>query len=198
MGKSRTTRRKERVKKEVSIRQLLADFGYPVHVTSEDREEQFPCDFHGDGVDNTPSARVYTDNTVYCFVCDKTRDSIEVVREKLGIGFMEALDWLEKENGLPPLSFDPEDYEDTGPTGEQELRASLVPEDPFVSIKARVQSYMNLATEERVLPLSVLVKYWDTFDRICYMVERGGVAEEKGKKTLWVLFLRFRREYEGS
>ena len=65
---TRDEKRKQRVKAEINIRQLMADFGYPVHVTplADSREEQFPCDLHGDGIDNTPSARVYTDNTWYC------------------------------------------------------------------------------------------------------------------------------------
>ena len=106
---SHLRRRADRVKKKVQIRQLLYDLGYRVRPDSGDREEQFPCDLHGDGRDLKFSARVYSDQW-YCFGCDKSRDVIETVREKLDLGFSDAIQWLEKKYDLPPLPFESSDY----------------------------------------------------------------------------------------
>lgn len=65
MGRSK--QRVERIKKEIPIIAVLASFGYQVRSDGGDREQQFPCDLHGDGQDNKPSARVYPDSQqFYC------------------------------------------------------------------------------------------------------------------------------------
>jgi len=103
----RNQRRIERIHEQVDILKLLGDYGYPVR-PDMDREQQFSCNMHGDGNDLKPSARVYPENNSwYCWACGKTRDAIETVREKEGLGFMEALKWLEGRFGLEPLPFRP-------------------------------------------------------------------------------------------
>lgn len=57
----RAKQRADRLRAEVPILKVLEDYGY--RVTSDwDREQQFQCDLHGDGLDNKPSARVYPDS----------------------------------------------------------------------------------------------------------------------------------------
>lgn len=62
----RTQKRIERIRQEIGILDLLEDLGYQVRA-GDDREQQFPCNLHGDGNDGTPSARAYPDsNGWYC------------------------------------------------------------------------------------------------------------------------------------
>ena len=69
MGSKRLKRRVARIRKAISLARVLEDYGYEVRAYDSDREQQFSCDLHGDGMDNTPSARVYPDNWFYCFGC---------------------------------------------------------------------------------------------------------------------------------
>ena len=67
----RTQRRIDQIKARLSIAQVLMDYGYPVRGDNDEREEQFPCDLHGDGHDGKPSARIYPEsNSWYCVDVD--------------------------------------------------------------------------------------------------------------------------------
>ena len=108
MGRGR--RRADRIRQEIPIIQVLYDLGYRVRLDGGDREQQFPCDLHGDGSDNKPSARVYPDsNSWYCFACSKPRDAITTLRDRMDLGFSEACKSLEKKYGLPSLPWSDED-----------------------------------------------------------------------------------------
>lgn len=64
---SRAKQRADRIRSEVPIIRVLADYGYHVNPDGEDREQQFSCDLHGSGQDRKPSARVYpSTNSWYC------------------------------------------------------------------------------------------------------------------------------------
>ena len=200
---ARDERRKQRVKTEVNIRQLLADFGYPIHVSplADDREEQFPCDLHGDGIDNTPSARVYTDNTVYCFVCDKARDTIALVQEKLDLSFMDAIDWLENWAGLPPLPFDPKDFGESEKSSLQKMQEALhwvENERDFGKVQKRVESYLFNVTQERELPLADVTRFWDAHDKIRHMVATEQISDFKGAALLASLLNRLKEAHADS
>jgi len=57
----------DRIREKISILDVLVAYGYRVRNDGGGREQQFSCDLHGDGVDGTPSARVYPDsNSWYC------------------------------------------------------------------------------------------------------------------------------------
>ena len=57
--------------------------------------------------DHRPSMAVYNDHA-YCFVCRKTWDAIELVREQLGLDFMEALRWLADRYNVPRPDLSPQ------------------------------------------------------------------------------------------
>ena len=59
---SRLKERIARIREEIPIATVLAHYGYRVRDDGGEREQQFPCDLHGDGQDNTPSARAYDDH----------------------------------------------------------------------------------------------------------------------------------------
>jgi intein/homing endonuclease len=64
---SRAKQRADRIRQDIDIVQVLADYGYKVNPGGGDREQQFSCDLHGDGSDSKPSARVYpSSNSWYC------------------------------------------------------------------------------------------------------------------------------------
>jgi len=102
--KSRAVKRADRIREMIPIVQVLADYGYDVRADGGDREQQFPCNLHGDGFDLKPSARVYPDSqSWYCFGCDLSRDAIATVRGNEGLSFWEAVRKLEQVYELPPL-----------------------------------------------------------------------------------------------
>lgn len=183
---SRNERRVERVKTQVPIRHLLASFGYRVQVDGGDREEQFCCDLHGDGHDNKPSARVYPDNTIYCFACGIARDTIALTRAKQDLGFWEAVEWLEQKYNFPPMPFDTED--DPAPrTVVQQIADSIVTLQTFEEIRDQVRKRLDRATKEKGLPLGVLLNFWEDFDRLVYGYQKEKVPEGKVKKDLLLL-----------
>lgn len=66
---------------------------YPFTDLHEFRNSMALCPFHSD---RDPSMRYYSDNnTVYCFSCGKSWDTIGFVMEKEGIGFVEAVEGLQ-------------------------------------------------------------------------------------------------------
>jgi DNA primase len=172
---SRSERRLERVKEEIDIIQLLEDFGYPVR-TGMDREQQFSCDLHGDGLDGKPSARVYPESkSWYCFACDKTRDQVETVREKRGLQFMEAIGWLERTYNLPAMSWEAGDERRVlvGEEVAQTLKPGRTFEDDRKSLETTLQSY----TSERDLTPKLAASLWEAYDKIIYLT-----LDEKGKR----------------
>jgi DNA primase len=83
----------EAVKEQVSIYQILRDYG--VEFVGGGFPEQIHCPFHFP--DTNRSARVYPDsNSVYCWVCDKTFDVLEFVKDKEEVSFGEAISLLKK------------------------------------------------------------------------------------------------------
>jgi len=52
------------------------------------RYGQAICPFHGD---KDPSMKLYQNNTVHCFSCHKSWDTIQFVRDLYGLGFKEAI-----------------------------------------------------------------------------------------------------------
>lgn len=66
---TRSERRAARIRTDIPITRVLEDYGY--RVQDVDRQQQFPCDLHGDGSDGKPSARVYPEsNQWYCVDID--------------------------------------------------------------------------------------------------------------------------------
>ena len=56
------------------------------------------CPFHGTGEDSKPSAKIFgdTDNSVWCWSCQKKMDAITLVRLRHGVGFASAVHELAK------------------------------------------------------------------------------------------------------
>ena len=172
--KSRLSKRADRVRKEIKITRVLADFGYAVHPDAEGREQQFSCDLHGDGRDSKKSARAYpSSNSYYCWACGRARDSITLVREKTGSSFADAIKWLEAKYGLPALPWDgPE--EAAGPTTEKTVVEALSHRELSVDQElARLTRALELATLERALPAFRAAAYWEARDKLAFLKDEG-------------------------
>jgi hypothetical protein len=185
MSDSRSKHRAERIKKELRIAQVLFDLGYPIRPDAGDREEQFPCDLHGDGRDGKPSARVYPESdSWYCFGCNRTRDAIETVKEKKGLGFVAVLDWLEKKYNLPPLPWEDDEGYERKQSVKDEVFDRLNQSGTFDSDRKSLESLLDGLTKDRLLPLEVILNFWEAFDKLTWFVSEKRVSETVGRATL--------------
>jgi len=137
------------------------------------------------------------------------------VREQLGLGFMEAIKWLEQRFALPPLPFQegdawerPESAEDIvakqakAPTPEQRAEAGdgLLSDKTFEEAAKIVSGILDMVTEDRILALSRATAYWEAFDRVLYMVTGKGKSlnEDQGVKALEKIRNRVMAEIRGA
>lgn len=181
-GNARNNRRRDRIRLEIPLADLMNELGYNVH-SGGGGEEQFCCDLHGDGHDNKPSARLYPNNTTYCWACSVARDAVSYVRAKKGLEYTAALDWLEKEYKLPSLPFEDDDYS---------TKVNLYPDpverdDTFEGVTDRVRKQLDRFTVEKTLPLNTLLGFWGDFDRILYLVVEKVQDERSGMRNLLLL-----------
>lgn len=193
---NRNKRRVARIKKDLEILQILDMYGYRVRADM-DRDQQFSCDLHGSGLDQKPSARIYyEDNTWYCFGCDKTRDAIETVREKEGLGFMDALKWLERKFKLPFMPFD-DDYVPKK-TISQEIAETLRPHKTFDDDVRRVRSLLDPLAEEKSAPMDKVLRWWEAFDKVVHLVKGkdAKVPEAQGRLALEKIRLKVMGHFE--
>lgn len=188
---SRAKKRADRIRAEVPIQRVLADYGYQVDA-AYDGEQQFGCDLHGDGMDNKPSARVYPISASwYCFSCDRSRDAIETVREKEGMDFWAALKALETRHNLPALPWDDDDrvrdyHLETKPQGAvAQVAAALDPTKTFADDQRVVERHLlGLTADRDPGTMEGLLKFWEQFDAIAWMVRMERWPEETGRARL--------------
>lgn len=186
--RDRLRARKERVLEHVDLGEMLREYGYSV-VPDRMREQQFSCDLHGP--DNKPSARYYGEsNTTYCWVCQKTRDAISYMMEKEGLGFVEAVEALERRLNLAPLPW--EDDGDAPARPEDDFDAIVSRSSSYVEEYARMRKILDSLTRDRLecrpgdpsLDCSTLLGFWEAFDRVDYGVAREKWPEPKGIEAL--------------
>lgn len=182
---SRLYRRRDRIKDEVPIAQVLSFYGY--YVQADNHEQQFPCDLHGDGHDSKPSARMYPQsNDYYCFACDVTRDAIGLVMEKEGIDFPKAIRVLEQRHNLPDLPWEDGDQQERHKPLAQEIDEGFEQRGnrSFDDERQRVERLLQGSTREKELPMESVLASWEAFDRICYEVSKENWTEDLGKQAL--------------
>lgn len=143
---------------------VLADYGYAVNPDGEDREQQFPCDLHGDGSDGKASGRLYpSSNSMYCFACGRARDAVSLAMEKEGLKFGDALDKLERRYGLPTLPDDgSDDEEERAQTVADVLAEHPV---PYEEASERADRFLRRVTSTRALPMDATLRLWWDLDR---------------------------------
>ena len=177
-------KRVDQIKNNIGIEQGLNDLGYNVHPV--DREQQFPCDLHGDGQDGKFSARVYPDsNSWYCFACGKSRDLIETYRDKFGLSFGKACFTIEKKYGLQHIFSSPNNKE----TEEVQIDTS---EQQFKTTLKRASAMLR--TTQRVLPMEESLAWWEVFDCICWHTWDGRWSYAKGEDRLQDMMERIKKK----
>ena len=176
MSRTRLRARADRVNETCDLGELLQGYGYTV-VPDRQREQQFSCDLHG--MDNKPSARLYGyNNTTYCWVCQKKRDSIAYVMEKESLNFRDAIERLERSLGLPTLAWDDEADREPNPVSEiEEIEEIAKPDRSYGVERERVHKFLDTLTSDRDLDAKTLLVFWEVFDRVDY----GGVKQDWGE-----------------
>lgn len=188
---SRGKARADRIRAEVPIHKILMGYGYAVHSDMGDREEQFSCDLHG-GHDNTPSARFYpASNSWHCFACGRTRDPVQTVMEKDGIGFWDALKKIETVFKLPQLPWE-SDQEQKQDIVAQVGDAFFGKKEDFQSVSERVERMLHFMKVEVTASWMQILTFWSAWDRIHYGVRREGWSEGRSKKLMEDLLERIR------
>jgi DNA primase len=85
------------INEQVRISTVLRD--YHVDIVGSEGAEQIHCPFHYP--DTNKSCRVYHDtDSLYCFVCDKSWDVIEFVKDKEELTFGQAVAFVKRHYGV--------------------------------------------------------------------------------------------------
>jgi hypothetical protein len=175
---SRAREAANRIREEIPLLHVLADYGYGVYLDGGDHEQQFSCDLHGDGRDSKPSARLYPDNNqFFCFACARSRDAIALVQEKEGVRFWDAVKLLEQRYGLSPLPWSPE--EKAPPEALQtDLEAVLNPLETPEQALHRLDRFLFNLCRDRALTPQRLAGFWEAHDRVVVFLQDGGDPTE--------------------
>jgi CHC2 zinc finger len=178
---SHSRRRADRIRETIPMARVLADYGYTVNPDGGDREQQFPCDLHGDGRDGKPSGRLYpSSNSMYCFACGRARDAVSLAMEKEGLKFGDALDKLERRYGLPYLPNDGgSDDDDDGPRPESVADVLSERPVPYEEASDRADRFLRRITSARALPMTDTLLFWSAFDRARHGATNEGWPDAK-------------------
>lgn len=190
-------KRAERIKEIVPISKVLTHFGYMVDDSDPEREQVFSCDLHGDGIDSATSAKMYSQsssNAFYCWGCGRVRDSIALVREKQNLSFADSITFLEKLFGLPNLPWEDADKPEKPKTESTLLEGVLDLQEPVSNTLSRVSRFLHGVYQENSLPASRCSAYWETHDKLLYMLEKNLVPEDKIKQASAVLLETLKKE----
>jgi len=158
---------------------VLYDYGYAVNPDGGDREQQFPCDLHGDGNDGKASGRLYpSSNSMYCFACGRARDAVSLAMEKEGVKFPDALDKLERRYGLPTL---PDDGTDDADDPRETTLADVFADRPdsYETSVRRTERFLCILTTTRMLTLPETLQMWAEFNRVQHGVTKEGWPDSK-------------------
>jgi hypothetical protein len=153
-------KRIDNIKSQVKLRNLL-DY-YNISCQSNGEITQLHCPFHGD--DAHPSARVYETNTMYCWVCNKTWDVVEFIKDLNNLKFKEAVVFLENSYGIQKPSLEDSLKE---PSFEDFLSESSNPKilDKDYSLEFELLSKMLIRSKNNI-DLKTYSRLFYTLDNI--------------------------------
>ena len=196
MGRAREAA--DRIRAEVPIVDVLYDYGYRVHPDGEDREQQFSCDLHGNGMDTKPSARVYPESaSFHCFACGRSRDAITLVREKEGVEFWQAVKMLEAKYGLPPLPWSGPDEKSEPKMVARVWEALQRAHGQTVEqVMARIDRLVDSCCRERSVTSDQCAAWWEARDKVAYLHAKNQIPENAAKAAA-IRILTAVREYMG-
>jgi len=110
-----------------------------------------------------------------------------MVRAKVDLDFMGAIEWLETKYNLPPMPFEEGDDTVAPRTAAQQIADSIVTLQTFDEIKDQTRKRLDRVTKERSLPLDDLLVFWETFDQISYGHHKDQIPEHKAKRAMALL-----------
>lgn len=182
--------RVENLKDQVHITDILDYYGIKTY--TKNREFQFPCPLHGDGQDNSFSARMYPDsNSTYCFACHQSRDVVQWVRDYENLSFGKALSFIERTFGvsnIPKPTFDPTDEKTRNEVQnllqKQEVAPTLLEKIKVLDKKAqRALKRMNHGVS-----LAEGTKIFYILDNLKYDIQHGNVDDTKVVKVMQKIY----------
>ena len=182
---TRNRQKIERIHDMIPMENVLAFYGYRVQPGADGREQQFPCDLHGDGSDNRPSARAYEDH-MFCWACGVARDAIDLVQIKESATFRGAVRILEERYQLPPMPWPdmPGGADEKQPNALDEINATLQVSTTYEKETKRLQALMSSLTEERILPMRVTLRFWSIFDKVAHKVKAEEITDGAGMNAM--------------
>lgn len=183
-------RRVENVKEQVHITDVLEHYG--IRVRTVEREFQYPCPLHGDGQDNSFSARMYPEASnddpsggTYCFACQKARDLIEWVKDAEGLSFKGAVSHIERTFGVtdkPTPYIEADDYEERRSKvfGVEEGGRTI--QDDFEAMER--QARKTIANHRKAFSAEGAAKIYFVLDNLRFDVDNDNVTERKARQVL--------------
>lgn len=182
----------DNIKGQVHITDVLDYYG--ITVRTKIREFQYPCPLHGDGQDNSFSARMYPESdSTYCFACHKDRDVVEWVRDAEGLTFGKSLSFIErtfKVKNIPKPTFDPKDTK-----SREEMSRLLRKQETAPTLldgieRIETMSRRLVRTHRDKLSMYSVLKLFFVLDNLRYDIQHGNVEEDKARPVLQKLFVR--------
>lgn len=185
--------RVENIKDQVHITDILDHYGIKTH--TRNREFQFPCPLHGDGQDNSFSARMYPDsNSTYCFACHQDRDVVQWVRDYEGLSFGKALSFIERSFGvsnIPTPTFDPTD-EKTRHEVRDLLKKQATAPSRLETIEALEKKARRSVKNNRGLLWKEVATTFYVLDNLRFDIQRGNVDDDKVAKVLQKIYTKIK------
>lgn len=193
-------KRKKNIRSQVRISDVLTYYG--VDIRTVHREYQYPCPLHGDGQDDSYSARMFPDNfdgsgSTYCWACHKARDIFQWVMDKESLSFGKALSFMERVfevTNIPPPPYDSFQEEDRE-------RPSLSKEDKSETSEAEML-YQAIDQVDKTLrmqvrrgdspPMEKTITMFYILDALVYRLQREQVSVQDGKETLAAVYQKIR------
>lgn len=174
----------DNIKSQVAIHDILNHYG--IKILTQDREFQYPCPLHGDGQDNSYSARMYPDSqSTYCWACHKSRDVVGWVCDAEGLGFANALSWIERTfsvKNVPRMTFD-------GNFGPKKIDLGLDapkkgPSTMDIINQLDVMGSRALQNRREDLTWQKAVKVFFVLDGVRYDLQHGNIEDKKAVDIL--------------
>jgi len=110
--------------------------------------------------------------------------------EKLGLSFTEACRKLEKDFDLPPLPVEEDEKEVQKADIQRIIAAQLETAPTFEEERERVFRILDRQTRGKSLSLPNILRLWEFYDKVTWMVEKESLTPEKGRLTMAELRLK--------
>lgn len=187
--------RVENIKSQVTVADVLQHYG--IDVRTVEREFQYPCPLHGDGQDNSYSARLYPDNFngsggTFCFACQKSRDVVGWVKDKEGLPFSKALKHIERTfhvQNVPKAYIDPEDVEARS-IPRKSIARDVDPKPELLKALEAVEAQLRrqVKTNREHFGMDKILRMFFVLDTVRFQLEEDTVDLEASKAAVGKIY----------